>query len=67
MSMEYCETPLRETKLLSEVPNSDACMCTRALDRASGSCCCCVVCAVDCIHADLLPHDMVCCMLLLHP
>ena len=82
VSMEYCETPLRETELLSEVPNSDACMCTHALDRAvipfktwypgllwfgmSGTCCCCVVCAVDCIHADLLPHDMVCCCCCTH-
>ena len=30
------------------------------------SCCCLGVCAVDCIHADLLPHDMVCCCCCTH-
>ena len=49
VSMEYCETPLKEKSLLSEVPSSDVGMCLHASDR---------VCAVDCV-ADLLSHDMV--------
>ena len=66
VTLGYCETPLRESGLLFEVPDSDACMRCHALDCASVSCCCFGVCAVDCIHADLLPHDMVCCCCCTH-
>ena len=76
VSMEYCETPLKEKGLLSEVPSSDVGMCLHASDRVCavdcvadllshdmvkvGSCCSCVVCAVDCV-ADLLPHSIARC------
>ena len=76
VSLEYCESPLKGKRLLSEVPSSDVGMCLHASDRVCavdcvadllshdmvkvGSCCSCVVCAVDCV-ADLLPHSIARC------
>ena len=70
---EYCESPLKGKRLLSEVPSSDVGMCLHASDRVRaedcvadllshdmvkvGTCCSCVV---DCV-ADLLPHSIARC------